>query len=123
MKPGTLVIPPLIQAGQNVLPLRRLGDLEETRLLIADRNRARAIDLLVAQSQSERQDRQQAQAIAATQEAARQAAETTGRILEAGQIAQAQSVRSFRSIGVTAIAVFALVAIVRAFRPQKETAA
>lgn len=123
MKPGTLVIPPLIQAGQNVLPLRRLGDLEETRLLIADRNRARAIDLLVAQSQSERQDRQQAQAIAATQEAARQAAETTGKILEAGQIAQAQSVRSFRSIGVAAIAVFALVAIVRAFRPQKEAAA
>lgn len=104
---GTTLAAP-VRFGSRVMGVRRLGDIEETRLQIEDRASARALDYLVAERQSSRQEQIQRMALEAATKAAESAQVTQSAILAAGSVAQARTSKNLTILGISAVAGFLL---------------
>ena len=128
MNPGTIVLAPLLRVGAPVMPVRHLGDMTETNALIAERERAQALDYLIGRDASARATQVQREALDATQQQAQRSQETTQKILDAGVQAQSQTAASVSKLGKTVVIGFLAITIVAKIvalfaKPSKEDAA
>jgi len=114
---GTTRTNPL-RAGMQVMPVRRLGDIEETRLQIEDRASARALDYLISERQSNRQEQTQRMALDAATKAAEGAQITQSAILATGSMAQARTSKNLTVLGIVAVLGFLTLKFVT--RPKRE---